>query len=451
MNFMKKLAVCTLACVPFLCLENVVNAATPTDIDAKSVIVVEEKSGKVLFEDNPDKVSGIASMSKMITQYLILEAVEEGEITWDTLIPVSPRVMKLSADYELSNVPLRALEKYSLKDLYEAISIYSANAAVVAVAEFLSGSEEAWVTRMQSKIEEFGITDAKLVNASGLPYKYNEKQDGSISPDMENSMSARSVAILARRLVLDYPEILDTASIPGKIFRPGTIDETKMTNFNSLIPSLLFGREGVNGLKTGTSEASGASVTTTATQNGMSVISVVVGSSNPLKRFKETDRILDYVFLTYESILLLKKGDTVQGIPAQMVSNGTDEQISINAGKDFFAAVPKGTAASQIEMEFIPDSSKVNEKGQLMAPIQKDEVIGKIRLHIPGTDLGYLSAASNEIDAVAAFDIEEANFFIKTYRFVRDFLGDLWQTVIQFFQNIWEKITSVLHPNPSQA
>ena len=299
--------------------------------DVASYIAIEQTSGKILMEKNQDDVRGIASMSKMISQYLILEAIKNSEITWETKIPISERASKLSANYSLSNVPLWPNEKYSIQELFEASSIYSANAATIAMAEYLAGSEAKWVERMKEKVESWGIQDATIVNATGLPNKYGTtEKNPDFGDDAENSMSARSVAIVARRLVLDFPEILKISSVATKEFRPGTAGMTKMDNFNYLIPGLLFGYEGVTGLKTGTSEISGASITTTATRNNFSVIVVSMGSKQPLNRFKVTAKMLDELFKKYEGLVVGIPGKSVQNIQSYPVNGGSDEKISVD-------------------------------------------------------------------------------------------------------------------------
>ena len=423
-----------------------VEAAEIKNLDARGAIVVEQHSGKILYGKDIDEVLGIASMSKMITQYMILEAIHNGEVTWDTQIPVTPALSKMSIDYELSNVPLRSNVTYSLKSLYEAISIYSANAATTAVGIYLGGSEDAWVQKMQETVEKMGITDAKLVNPSGLPYRYNIQKNKNLSVDDENSMSPRSVAILAQRLITDFPEILETAGTQHKVFEPGTVDETKMTNYNLLLPGLLYGNSGVTGLKTGTSALSGASVTSTATQKDTSVISVVVGSSAPLKRFEESNRLLDYVFTTYETLPIVKTGESAQKIAPYPVVDGKDKVITFDYGADFYAAVPKGASADQIVMEFTPNPERVNENNELEAPITKGETLGYVTVITPGKDLGYLQAANNTVPVVAAYDIKEVGQLTKIWRAIKGFFADIKDNIKGFFAGIGESIKNFFHP-----
>ncbi|MGY3725173.1 D-Ala-D-Ala carboxypeptidase A. Serine peptidase. MEROPS family S11 [Granulicatella balaenopterae] len=449
-KYIKKIIV-AMSLVSVMSVTVPVDAAEIKNLDARGAIVVEKNSGKILYGKNIDEVLGIASMSKMVTQYLILEAIHNGEVTWDTQIPISPALSKMSINYELSNVPLRANVSYPLKDLYEAISIYSANAAITAVGIYLGGSEDAWVQKMQETVESMGITDARLVNPSGLPYRYNIQKNKNLSEDDENSMSPRSVAILAQRLITDYPEILDTASIQKKTFQPGTVDETKMSNYNLLLPGLLFGRDDVIGLKTGTSALSGASVTAVAIQNNTSVISVVVGSSAPLKRFEESSRLLDYIFTTYETIPFIKKGDSAQQITPYPVVDGKDQVITFDYDRDYYAAVPKGASPDQIIVEFTPNPERVNEENQIQAPITKGENLGYVTITTPGKDLGYLQEKDNTIPVVASYDVEEVGHLTKVWRQIKVFFAGIRDSIKDFFSGIFNSIKNFFHPSEEPA
>ena len=420
--------------------------------DVQSYIAIEQTSGKILMQNNQDEVRGIASMSKMISQYLILEAIKKGEITWETKIPISARANQLSANYNLSNVPLWPNEKYTIKELFDAISIYSANAATLAVAEYIGGSEAKWIERMKAKLDEWGIKDATIINVTGLPNKYGgADKNPSYGDEDENSMSARSVAIIAKNLVNDFPEILKVSSISTQTFRPNSSGTTKMDNFNYLLPGLLFEYEGVTGLKTGTSDASGASITTTATRNGFSVIVVSMGSKEPLNRFKVTRHLLDEVFKKYEGLLVGAPGKSVQNLAPIQLEGGTEETLGVDYGKTFIAAVPKGTALSQIKISFTPADDVKTEDGKVKAPVTAGQTVGTLNFEMPGENLGYVDGKDHgTVEALAAFDVENSNVVTESMRGAKGFIGQMVQKVQDFFGGIWNKIQSVFSPEVSE-
>ena len=280
-----------------------------------------------------------------------------------------------------------------------------------------------------------------------MPNKYGTtEKNPDFGDDAENSMSARSVAIVARRLVLDFPEILKISSVATKEFRPGTAGVTKMDNFNYLIPGLLFGYDGVNGLKTGTSETSGASITTTATRNNFSVIVVAMGSKQPLNRFKVTTKMLDELFKKYEGLVVGIPGKSVQNIQPYPVNGGADEKISVDYGDNFVAAVPKGTAMSQVKVRFEPFKELLDENNALQAPITAGKTIGNLFFQMPGEDLGYVDGqAEGHVPAFAGYEINPSNIVTDSYRQARGFVGKIFQGIKDFFANILQKVKGFLH------
>lgn len=211
-------------------------------INADAAILVEAETGRILYGKNIDKVLGIASMTKMMTEYLLLEAIEEGRVSWDQEYAVSEYAWKVSQDTNLSNVHLRRDGTYNIKELYEAMTIYSANAATIGIAETIAGSETNFVKMMNEKAEELGLEDFKFVNSSGLNNKDLKGHHPAGNEDEENVMSARATAKLASALINDFPEVLETASTPRKTFREGTEDAIKMENWNWMLPELVYGK-----------------------------------------------------------------------------------------------------------------------------------------------------------------------------------------------------------------
>ena len=264
-------------------------------------------------------------------------------------------------------------------------------------------------------------------------------------------MSARSVAIIAKNLVNDFPEILKISSIPTQTFRPNGSGTTKMDNFNYLLPGLLFEYEGVTGLKTGTSESGGASITTTATRNGFSVIVVSMGSKEPLNRFKVTRHLLDELFKKYEGLIVGSPGKSVQNLSPIPLEGGTEETLSVDYGKPFVAAVPKGTALSQIKIGFIPLDELKTEDGKVKAPVQAGQTVGTLTFEMPGENLGYVDGKDHgTVEALAAYDVEQSNVVTESVRGAKGFVGQVVQKVQNFFGNVWSEIQNVFTPTASK-
>ncbi|MER2131604.1 MAG: serine hydrolase, partial [Carnobacterium inhibens] len=192
-------------------------------IEAAAAFIIEPTTGKVLLNQNGDEKLGIASMTKMITEYILLETIKNGDLAWDDQVEISEYAHKVSQNYELSNVPLRIDETYSVEELYQAMAIYSANGATIALAEHIAGDEQTFVDMMREKVETWGITNYELYNTTGLS---NSDLYGHIYPgsteENENTMTAREMAIVAQKLLNDFPDVLKTSSISEQKFREGT-------------------------------------------------------------------------------------------------------------------------------------------------------------------------------------------------------------------------------------
>ena len=414
-----------------------VKAEDVLSINGDAAILVEAETGKVLYSKDADKVLGIASMTKIMTEYLLLEAIEEGKVTWDQEYAVSEYVWKVSQDTALSNVPLRRDGTYNIKELYEAMSIYSANGATIAIAETIAGSETNFVKMMNEKAEELGLKDYKFVNSTGLN---NRDLKGTIpagNPDEENVMSARATAKLASALINEYPEILETTSIPEKVFREGTDDRIEMENWNWMLPDLVYGYEGVDGLKTGTTDFAGYCFTGTALRDGTRYITVVMnakdddGSASYKSRFDETKKMLDYGFANFSEEEILPAGYTVKGTESLPVVKGKEDQVNIETAEAISLIVKNGEAENYKPVLVI-DEDKLNEDGQLTAPVKKGDKIGELTLEGADGEMDFLSEAGQStitVDVIAAEDVEKANWFVLSMRGVGGFFSDIWGSV----------------------
>jgi serine-type D-Ala-D-Ala carboxypeptidase (penicillin-binding protein 5/6) len=438
-HFYRKYVASFLVCMMVIGLFPGLNKASADDalnINADAAIVVEAETGKVLYSKNADKVLGIASMTKIMTEYLLLEAIKEGKIKWDQEYAVSEYVWKVSQDRALSNVPLRRDGKYNIRELYEAMSIYSANGATIAIAETIAGSESNFVKMMNEKAEELGLKDYKFVNSTGLNNRDLKGSHPTGGAEDENVMSARATAKLAQHLLQDYPEILETTAIPTKNFREGTDDEIEMDNWNWMLPSLVFGYEGVDGLKTGTTDFAGYCFTGTATRDGNRYITVVMnakgeGDSGSYKsRFDETRKMLDYAFSNFSKEEIIAKNYQVKGQKTLPVTKGKEDSVKIQA-KDAIELVVKNGEKENYKPELVLDKDKLDEDGNLTAPVKKGEKVGYLTLKSEKENgLDFLSGKGGiQVDVVAAESVEKANWFVLMMRGIGGFFGDLWGSV----------------------
>lgn len=380
-------------------------------VAAKHAIAVEVSTGKVLYEQDAQTPASIASISKLLSVYLVYEALEKGEIQLDTMVDISDYPYSLTANTELSNVNLDA-RSYSVSDLLNASLITSSNSAIIALAEKIAGSEAAFVDKMKAKVAEWGITDATIVNTSGLDNSdLGENIYPGSKPDDSNQFSALDVAIIARHLILDYPQVLNITSLNAYDFGGYTYYST-----NQMLSEGTHARGGVDGLKTGTSNSAGSSFVATTTQANMRIITVVLnatdGLTNSDNRFVETNNLMNYVYNNYSAITLVKKGEAFENSSVKLF-NGTKAFSPAVATADLLA-IQKNTSEQPVTATFTSNQTEFD------APITSGTVVGQLK--IVDNDLigvGYLDNIS-QIDMVIPTTIKTAPWPVSWWnQFVR--------------------------------
>ncbi|MES9663301.1 D-alanyl-D-alanine carboxypeptidase family protein [Bacillus nitratireducens] len=425
-RFIALVTVLTIACSMLVPYSNAsAETGAALNIEAGAAILVEANSGKILYQKNADELLSIASMTKMMSEYLVNEAVAKGKLKWDQKVKVSEYAYNISQDRSLSNVPLRNGESYTVKELYEAMAIYSANGATIALAEAVAGKEVDFVKMMNDKSKEFGLKNYKFVNSTGLTNKdlKGHHPEGT-TPDEENKMSARDVATLAQRLIQDFPKTLDIAKISKKVFREGTPDRIEMPNWNWMLKGLIKEYEGVDGLKTGSTPEAGDCFTGTIERNGMRFISVVIKTNSHTARFDETKKLYDYGFANFEMKKMYEKGSSVKGKETVRVENAKDKDVAVQTKQAVSLPVPKGSK-DVYKTEF-----KEGNKGQ-EAPVKKGVSLGQMVITPKdGNDPGFLSGKSLQVDLVTKSEVEEAGWFTRSMRGIGSFFSGMWNSAV---------------------
>ncbi|OIJ16257.1 hypothetical protein BKP35_04615 [Anaerobacillus arseniciselenatis] len=414
------------------------------DLNVDSAILVDAETGKILFEKNADVELGIASMSKMMTEYLILEAINDNKLTWDQTVEISPWVAQLSHDAGGSNVFLQVDGTYTVRDLYEAVAIESANAATIALAELLGGSYTNFVNMMNQKAEEIGLEKYHFVNSTGLPNRsYSGNHADGTTTDDENRMSARDTVKLAYYLVNDFPEVLETSSIPMKYFQGDVVtdksweqcleDWTCMKNWNDMLYGLPHYYQGLDGLKTGFTNLARYTFTGTAERDNTRQISVVMGAESIATRFVETAKLMDYGFNNFEKIDLFSSLE----VP---VVKGKEREISISPSEPLITIIKSGEE-ELYSPYFELDEALLDEEGNLVAPIEEGQVIGWFTYDYSGDNtFTYLTEDGHNkerVTIVADQTVEKAGWFSLTMRAIGGFFSGIWTSVADSVKGIF--------------
>ena len=260
------------------------------DMEAEAAILVNALTGDVLFEKNSSESLAVASMSKIMTELLILEAVEEGILRWEDTTEISEYAFVTSNHPGLSSVLLRQDEAYTIQELFHAMAIRSANGATIALAEARSGSEKEFVSLMNERAHELGLEDTYFVNSTGLTNDDLQGYHSTGSLDDKNMMSANDLAVLTKYVIERFPELLEITKKKEFGFQ-----EKTYTNSNWMLPGtevdfidIDVTYDGVDGLKTGFTDEAGYGFTGTVQMNNARVISVIIGTEEIEDRFLET-------------------------------------------------------------------------------------------------------------------------------------------------------------------
>ena len=254
----------------------------PPEIDAKAAMIIDASNGDIIYQHNENEAFAPASMSKMMTAYLLLENVHNGKVRWEDPVKMSAK----TAQTEGARIPVQVNDTLTVKDLYHALMIESANNSAVALAEHMAKSEKDFVQLMDAKAKQLKMSEhAKFANASGL-----QEPDGS-----ETKMTAGDVANLAYHLIKDYPEILEVTHLRQSQLAFNNINVISTNDMLNKNNKALY-IEGIDGLKTGFTDSAGYCFTGTAKQGDTRIITVVMGTKGKTKRFTETNKLMSYAF-----------------------------------------------------------------------------------------------------------------------------------------------------------
>lgn len=334
------------------------------NLESGSAVLIEQNSGKVLYEKNMHEQLRPASVTKVMTILLIMEAIDSGKINYDTQIPCSENASSMGG----SQIWLDTTETLSVNDMLKAICVVSANDCTVAMAEYLEGSQEAFVQKMNEKAKKLGMNDTCFKNCHGID------EDGHIT-------SAYDIALMSRELLSKHPDITKYTTIYMDSLRDG---KSELVNTNKLIRTY----NGITGLKTGSTSLALYNLSASATRDDLSLIAVIMKAPTTKLRFAEAQKLLDYGFSNYSYIKLGDNGDTVKSVP---ISKGIETNINATVENTSGVLISKGKEKQIEQNVFVQDN--------LSAPVYKGQKVGEITYTLNGETLDI-------IDLVASSDVE---------------------------------------------
>ncbi|MYU60696.1 serine hydrolase [Ligilactobacillus salivarius] len=375
------------------------------DLEAKSAIAVDAKTGQIIYAKDDKQTYPVASMSKLLTAYILLQAIHEGKITWKTKVTPTATEVDISNNTELTNVPLQEGHSYTIRQLYQAMLVGSANAATMLIGNAISGTQTKFIDKMRETAKSLRITDAKIYSANGLTAKYlgNEIYPNT-DENAENEFSVRDMAIISQKLIKEYPEILETTKLTKIDFNDNG-EITTVNNTNELLQD--DSNLGIDGLKTGTSDAAGYCFASTTNKDGHRIITILAGAKDNDARFDQTKNLLNYIYNNYDYLAISTDRALRQNVK---VKYGKQGSVPATIGNNLSLWVPKNTKEKALQIKLIPKSSTIE------APIKQGEVVGEYQISVAG-NLGFIDGSNNlKTKALSDNNVEGINIFIKWWQ-----------------------------------
>jgi serine-type D-Ala-D-Ala carboxypeptidase (penicillin-binding protein 5/6) len=323
------------------------------DTTARNALVIDYTTGAVLLDKDGDQRIPPASMSKMMTEYIVFSYLKQGRATLNDMLPVSEKAWKTQGSKMF--VPIH--QKVRLEDLLRGMIVQSGNDACIVLAEGLAGSEDAFIALMNQKAKELGMTGSHFANVTGLP-------------DPDEYMTPRDLAILARHLISDFPQYYHYDS--EKEF---TFDNIKQGNRNPL----LYTDPTVDGLKTGHTDEAGYCLTASALRQGRRIIVVLASMNSMQERATEGAKVMDWAYREFDDYTIAKAGDPIDMAPVWL---GEQAQVGVTVTKDVIVAMPREDRPG-LKVAAVYD-------GPTRAPVNQGETVGHLVITAP--DIGTLTA-----------------------------------------------------------
>lgn len=353
------------------------NATTSLSLNVGSAVLIEQNSGQVLYNQNMHEKLRPASVTKVMTILLIMEAIDSGKLSYTDKIPCSEKAAGMGG----SQIWLDVREELTVDEMLKAICVVSANDCTVAMAEYLSGTEEAFVEQMNSKAKELGMNDTTFKNCHGID------EDGHVT-------SAYDIALMSRELLTKHPSITKYTTIYMDSLRDG---KSSLVNTNKLVRNY----KGATGLKTGSTSVALYNLSASATRNDLSLIAVIMKAPTSPIRFAEAQKLLDYGFNNFEYKKLANKNDLIKEIS---VDKGIENSVNAILENDSGVLIQKGQNKDIVQSVQLTDS--------INAPVYADQVLGNVTYSLNGNEIGKVNiVAEKSVGKNTAFNMIEHVFF----------------------------------------
>ena len=355
------------------------------EVSAKSAVLIDADTGEVLFQQSSHEELPLASVTKVMTMLLVMEAIDQGKISLEDEVTISERAASMGG----SQMYMEFGEKHTVEELLMGVAMASANDGCVALAEYVAGSEEIFVERMNERAKELGMKDSHFVNTNGLPVA-------------DHYSSAYDIAVMSKELYKHEKthQWFTTWQSTITVGLPGKEKEFGLTNTNKLIKQY----QGCNGIKTGYTSDAGYCLSASATRGDTHFIAVALGCETAAIRNAEVSKLLDYGFANYETCVIAEKGQVMETVK---VENGTPQTVEAVTDSRITVLVEKGTADGI--------TSKVNLNQKVNLPLKKGEEVGKLAIYNGEEKIGEYPLVAKSAVGKASFTELVSRFFKKLF------------------------------------
>ena len=349
-------------------------SASNLDLDCGSAILIEQHSGQVLYEQNMHEQLRPASVTKIMSILLIMEAIDSGRLSYTDKIPCTENAAGMGG----SQIWLDVREELTVDEMLKAICVVSANDCTVAMAEYLAGSQEAFVEQMNAKAKELGMNDTTFKNCHGID------EDGHVT-------SAYDIALMSRELLNNHPDITKYTTIYMDTLRDG---KSSLVNTNKLVRNY----KGATGLKTGSTSLALYNLSASATRDDLSLIAVIMKAPSSAVRFAEAQKLLDYGFNNFQYKKLASQGDIVRSVT---VDKGIESTVNAILEKDSGVLIQKGQDKDIQQTIELPEV--------FQSPIVEGQTIGVVTYTLSGEEVGKVNiVAEKSVAKISAFNMIES-------------------------------------------
>jgi D-alanyl-D-alanine carboxypeptidase (penicillin-binding protein 5/6) len=384
-------------------------------LQVKAAILIDADSGQVLYEVNSEEPLPAASMTKLMTEYIVLEEITNERLSWDEVITTSAEAASTPADG--SSVFLAQGDQHTVRDLYKAMAVGSANDATIALASQIAGSEQGFVKKMNEVAGELGLKTAIFTSATGL--------------SETTVISATDMAKLAQIILSKHPEFLDYSKLQEYKFRER--DKDAIVNINWMLGTNVnqqglkhLAYDGVDGMKTGFIDAAGYNFTGTVKRGEQRFISVVMDTATKSARFNETAKMYNYGFSTFEKKTVLAPKSVVETAKSVKIKKGKKKTLPIVTEKDITFMVKKG-----VEPKIEVVASDVKKEAELVAPIPVGTVVGTVTYKY--TDAETKQELKKTVNLITTEEGTKAGWFRLMFRGIGDFFSGLFNGIVNLF------------------